>query len=344
MGHRQGRTFDHVFVSPLDVPWAVRRAMGRLKPSVLVLEYTELWPQLIDGAKRAGVALALHNGRFGLGRLWRYRLLFALTGNLLRLLDLLLMRDEAQGARAIKLGARPSAVLVTGNTKFDNLHRDPDVGLVKEILEQTGWPASGGPILVYGSTHEGEEQLLLQTFAALQKDMPALKLIIAPRYPERAERVEGLCSRLGLVALLRCGGTPVIQGRADVLVLNTVGELAACYALGTAIFVGGSFVPRGGQNILEPAALAKPVVFGPHMHNFADAVAVLAGRGGIQVRTPQGLYRVLLDLLSHPKICADLGAIAQAQVKAVRGAAERNACHLMQLVHAQTPPRGAADP
>jgi 3-deoxy-D-manno-octulosonic-acid transferase len=271
MAKRQGQTFDHVFVSPIDVPWAVGRAMARLKPSLLVLEYTELWPQLILGARKAGVKVALHNGRFGVGRLGRYRLLFAVTGNLLRHLNLLLMRDGDQSRRALALGARPETVMVTGNTKFDNLHLDPDPKLIEDLWQQTGWRKTD-PIWVCGSTHEGEEETLISTFVALCKDRPNLRLIIAPRYSERAERLQSLCSRHGLTWALRAPQARPSGTSRHVFLLNTVGELTACYALGTVVFVGGSFTQRGGQNILEPAALAKPVVFGPHMNNFADAL------------------------------------------------------------------------
>lgn len=327
-GHKD--LFDETFAAPLDVPWVTRRAVARLKPSLLVLEYTELWPQLLRAACRAQVPIALHNGRFGARSARRYRWLFALTGNLLSHLNLLLMRDDDEAARAIALGADAKRVLVTGNTKFDNLAIRPDTTCMASIAQQTGW-GDAHTVLVFGSTHDGEEEALLGVYVALKKAHPALRLIVAPRYAERAERVRHLCHRRGLATMMRHQEGPKPQEPADVLVLNTVGELTACYTLAKLVFVGGSFVPRGGQNILEPAAAGRPVLFGPYMHNFTDAVGVLVGRGGIQVASPAQLQRVMSDLLQHPRTCTALGEVARHQVQAVSGAASRNAALLAEL-------------
>lgn len=326
----QGPLFDAVLLSPLDTPWTVNRCMRQLRPDVVVLEYTELWPQLIAGARRAGAHVALHNGRFGLKRLWRYRLLFALTGNLLQQLDLLLMRDPAQVDAARALGAAQERVVCTGNTKFDGL-AGPSPTAAAEALRQAIGLQPQHPVLVCGSTHEGEEEQLLQTYVALRRKVPQLRLILAPRYANRSEALVKMCRQLGLSCGQRVPATAAATAP-QVFVLNTVGELKACYLLADVVFVGGSFTRRGGQNILEPAALGKPVVFGPHMGNFADAVAALAGRGGVQVQDTAQLQRVLGDLLSDTPMRLQLGRIAQAQVRAVGGAAVRNAELLLGLL------------
>jgi len=314
-------TFAAVTFAPWDVPGPVARTLRRINPRVLVLEYTELWPELIDSAHRRGVRLVLHNGRFSAERLSGYRWLFAVTGNLLQYFDLLLMRDEYEAERARRLGAPAERVVVTGNTKFDNLVVDVSEQRRAELARALAVP-SGCRLWVAGSTHEGEEELILDTYVRLRQKFPDLHLCIAPRYIERAGKVVGLASRRGLRARLR---TAAAADPAEVVVVDTIGELVACYSLADLVFVGGSFVTRGGQNILEPAACARPVLFGPHMENFTDAVQVLLGRGGLQVASPEQLGRVLEDLLGRESYRRELGEMARAQVTTMRGAARRNA-------------------
>ena len=310
---------DLVTFLPYDLPGACRRTLAALRPDVLVLEYTELWPQLIDAAFNAGVKLALTNGRLRPRNLRRYRILFGFVGNLLMKFDVLMMRADEEAERALLLGAPRDRVQVTGNTKFDALAisvpATPDeslrtaLGLGKERL----W--------VCGSTHEGEEGALLKVFAALRRAHPDLRLLIAPRYIERAGRVLALARALGLDARLRSQtGWP-----AQVIVLDTIGELVRVYQLATMVFVGGSFGRRGGQNILEPAACGKPVLFGPRMENFADSVQVLVGRGGLQVKDPVALLQLMRDLLARPDEILKLGELAREAVSSVRGASLRDA-------------------
>ena len=320
---------------PYDLPGACRRALAALKPDVLVLEYTELWPQLIHAAADAGVKVAMTNGRLSPGNVGRYRLLFRLVGNLLERFDLLLMRAEEEAERALVLGADPEVVHVTGNTKFDALAVSvpltEDAALRAALsLRPREEPATGGGqrLWVCGSTHEGEEGPLLEVFAALRKDAPDLRLLIAPRYIERAGRVLTLARSMGLQARLRSQ-----PGGADpVIVLDTIGELVRAYQLATIVFVGGSFGTRGGQNILEPAACGKPVLFGPRMENFKDSVGVLVGRGGLQVRDPAALLRLLRDLLARPGEIEKLGELAREAVSSVRGASARNARLIAELI------------
>ncbi len=323
----QGELFAAVVYAPLDLPGATRRALRALQPDVLVLEYTELWPNLIYAAQRCGVRLVLHNGRFSGARLRRYGWLFRAVGNLLAPLNLLLLRDEAEATRARALGADPARVQVTGNTKFDNLARDPASAKVAELRAAMALQADDWA-WVAGSTHEGEEDLLLEVLQQLRGEFPRLRLLLAPRYVERADKVVALARRRGFAAHLRSRAPQLAaearQGAA-VVVLDSLGELGAAYALAHLTFVGGSFSARGGQNILEPAACGKVVLFGPNMENFADSVQVLLGRGGLQVADAAQLRRVMAQLLRHPERCAELGQTGRRQVRAVRGAAARNA-------------------
>ena len=311
---------------PYDLPGACRRAIAAVRPDVLVLEYTELWPQLVEAASQAGVKLALTNGRLRPRNVPRYRLLFRLTGNLLQKFDVLMMRADDEAERALLLGAPPERVHVTGNTKFDALA--VSVPAAEDASLRRALALGGERLWVCGSTHEGEESGLLRTFSILQREHGDLRLLIAPRYIERAQRVLALSRSMGLRARLRSQA----GGAEPVIILDTIGELVRAYQLATVVFVGGSFGRRGGQNILEPAACGKPVLFGPRMENFQDSVQVLVGRGGLQVKDPIALLRLMRDLLARPDEIRKLGELAREAVSSVRGASARDARLIAELL------------
>jgi 3-deoxy-D-manno-octulosonic-acid transferase len=325
---------DVVVYAPYDLPGPTRRAMAGLRPDLLVLEYTEIWPNLIRAAKRAGVRIALTNGRFDPEKISRYRLFFGAIGNPLRRIDCFLMRSDEEAERALALGAAPDRVWVTGNTKFDALLLDGAAGREGDLRQEMGLDARQ-PVFMAGSTHEGEEEILLAVYLRLAKRHPGLQMVVAPRYVERVGKIMSLAVESGLSVRLRSGGAAA--GHAQVTILDTIGELAVAYRLATLVFVGGSFVTRGGQNVLEPAAQGCPVLFGPHMENFKDSVQVLQGRGGIQVATPEKLYKVADELLQRPDQVKELGTLARRSVGAIRGASARNVDHLLSML-----PRGRA--
>jgi 3-deoxy-D-manno-octulosonic-acid transferase len=327
---------DAVTFLPYDLPGAVRRTLNLLRPDVLVLEYTELWPQLIAGASRRGARLALTNGRIGPRNVGRYRLLFRLVGNLLGAFDLLLMRADDEAELALQLGAPAARMHVTGNTKFDALAVSIPEGPDERLREALALGRE--PLWVCGSTHEGEEGALLDVYARLQHDMPDLRLLIAPRYVERSGRIAALARERGLSAGLR-SQLPGPRARSQVIVLDTIGELVGAYTLASVVFVGGSFTARGGQNILEPAGCGKPVLFGPRMENFLDSVQVLVGRGGLQVSSAAALEQLLRDLLARPGEIEKLGQLAREAVSSVRGASARDARLIAELL---PPPEAAA--
>jgi 3-deoxy-D-manno-octulosonic-acid transferase len=319
---------DVVTFLPYDVPGIVGRTMKALKPDVLVLEYTEIWPNLIRAALRRGVRLAISNGRLAEGNVRNYRLLFLLTGNLLRRFDLLLMREEAERERALALGAPTDRVHVTGNTKFDALLLSLSTRANEELPRAFAQKPDDW-LWVAGSTHEGEEGILLDVFAQLRVDFPRLRLVVAPRYLERVQRIVALAESKGLEVTLRSAAQP---RHAPVIILDTIGELIAAYRLARIVFVGGSFTRRGGQNILEPAACGKAVLFGPHMENFHDSVQVLIGRGGIQVNDAAHLRTVTHDLLAQPEKLLELGELAKGAVSGVSGASVRDAALIAGLL------------
>ncbi|HEX9291311.1 MAG TPA: glycosyltransferase N-terminal domain-containing protein [Anaeromyxobacteraceae bacterium] len=332
---------DVVLYAPYDLPLATRRAVRRLAPDLLVLEYTEIWPNLIRAARSAGARIALTNGRFSPEKLSRYRAFFRAIGNPLQAIDLFLMRSDEEAERVLSLGAAPDRVWVTGNTKFDALLLEPDPGRADALRAEMGLDPAA-PVFMAGSTHEGEEELLLAVYKGLLARSPRLQLVIAPRYVERAGRIMALAAEGGLSVRLRSGGARA--GSAQVTVLDTIGELATAYRLATLVFVGGSFVRRGGQNVLEPAGQGRPVLFGPHMDNFKDSLQVLVGRGGIQVATPEQLHKVAQELLARPDKIAELGELARQAVSQIRGASGRNVDHMLRLLPRARPlDAGGAD-
>lgn len=338
MGKERIREADAITFVPWDLPGATRRAVAAIDPDLLVLEYAEIWPNLIRAAKRHGACVAVTNGRFSPGKLASYRLLFSLIGNPLQLIDLFLMREDDEAERALRLGAPLDRVWVTGNTKFDAL---APAGAPEpandELRKAFGFP-EGAPVFICGSTHEGEEGVLLGVFERLLAEHPELRMVVAPRYVERAGKVKALAQDAGLTVRLRTEkGAAAAPPR--VAVLDTIGELSMAYRLATLVFVGGSFTTRGGQNILEPAAQGKPVLFGPHMENFHDSVQVLVGRGGIQVNDADHLYRVAHELLARPEKMKEVGELARAAVSQIRGASARNVSLMARLLE---PKLGAA--
>ncbi len=327
MARAKIREADVVIYAPYDLPGATRRAVAALRPDLLVLEYTEIWPNLIRAARKAGVRIALTNGRFAPEKVSRYRTFFRVAGKPLRSITLFLMRSDEEAERALQLGAPPDRVWVTGNTKFDALVLDRPVGDDQALRAALSLDPSR-PVFIAGSTHEGEEELLVEVYRDLLADFPGLQMVVAPRYVERSGRIVSIAQAAGLTARLRSAGAAA--GPAQVVVMDTIGELAAAYRIATLAFVGGSFTRRGGQNILEPAGQGKPVLFGPHMESFKDSVQVLQGRGGIQVASPEQLRRVARDLLSRPDEILRLGAMAREAVGGLRGASARNVDHMLR--------------
>ena len=300
-----------------------------------MLEYTELWPNLIHAAHAAGARVVLTNGRFAPQRLSAYRVLSG-AGRKPAAASWTCFScgPTRRPSAALSLGAPLERVWVTGNTKFDGLDVAPS-GADDVLREALGLPL-GTRALIAGSTHEGEEELLLGVYRKLLRAHPDLKLVLAPRYIDRAGRVAALAEAAGFRVGRRSAGAAATRG-APVVVLDTIGELSRAYRLATLVFVGGSFTSRGGQNILEPAAQGKPVLFGPNMDNFSDSVQVLLGRGGIQVADAEHFEALVNDLSARPETCAQLGELAAQAVRQVSGASQRNVDLVARLLGAARP-------
>jgi 3-deoxy-D-manno-octulosonic-acid transferase len=328
---REAAGADGVFYAPFDFRRSVRRTLDRLRPALLVLVETEIWPNLIHEAKLRGARVAMVNGRISPRSFPRYQRVRALLSRVLAEVDLFLMQAEAHRSRLVAMGAPAQRVRVSGNLKYDSLAPPDPPPALRRALGQDG-PAPP-PLLVAGSTMDGEEEAVLAAFAAVRRGHPQARLVLAPRRPERFAAAAEQAAASGM-RVARRTALPADGWRdGDVLVLDTVGELAQVYALAAVVFVGGSLVPRGGHNVLEPAVAGKPIVVGPHMENFQEIAAAFLAEGAlVQVRDAAGLTGALVALFDDAARRAELGRRAREAVERDRGALERTVSALAALV------------
>jgi len=305
---------------PVDFGWAVESALDQLRPRIVLLTETEIWPNFIRACGARGIPVVLINGRISPRSYPRYRRVRRLFARVLQGIRLFCMQTPEDACRVLDLGAPVERVHVVGNLKFDlAVTGDPQDG--SAVRQMLGLPPSL-PILVAGSTHRGEEAPVLGAFQAVRRAIPDLTLLLAPRHPERLAEVEGLLARGGL-AWVRRSRLPASPA-APVILVDTMGELARLYAAGTVVYVGGSLVPIGGHNVLEPAAYARPVLFGPHMGNFAEMARFFLEQGaGIQVHDTDGLAAAILRLLQEPAAADRMGEAGRTIVDTHRGAGRR---------------------
>ena len=316
--------------APLDYPWAVARLIDHLQPGLYLFVETELWPNLLTRLAARGVPTVMLNGRISTRSFARQQwpVVRSIYRFILRRLSLCLMQSDRDAQRIISLGAEPQKVLRTGNIKFDQ----PPVSLERDRLAPlTGWISrqSHPPLLVAGSTHPGEEELLISTCEEIRKERP-LALILAPRHIERTEEVERMLMQRGIPFLRRTRLSTETAGPAGaskswVLLLDTRGELGAVYHYAAITFVGGTLAPVGGHNLLEPAAWGKPVLFGPHTDHCEEIAQVLeSAGGGIRVRTVDQMVQVCRRLLADPVELDRVGQQARSALHENQGALERS--------------------
>jgi 3-deoxy-D-manno-octulosonic-acid transferase len=315
---------DGVFYFPFDWAFTVRRTLALVNPRLFVMIETEIWPNLLRECKRRGVPTVLVNGRISYRSFPRYRLIRPFFRRVLSDVDRLCVQGDEAARRLTQLGADPSRIVVTGSLKFDSLDVTPKAGRGRERVLRFFRMSSNRPVLVAGSTARGEEDAIITVFNQLRRGGSDALLVLAARHPERFDEVERLCKAEGLSTLRRTELAIDSEPRADAVVLDTIGELAEVYRIATVVFVGGSLVPSGGHNILEPAAFGKPIVIGPYMENFSEIVeAFLANDAAVQVRSVRELTAAILSLMGDPVRRARLGAAARALVEANRGAKDK---------------------
>ncbi|MBI3548318.1 MAG: 3-deoxy-D-manno-octulosonic acid transferase [Elusimicrobia bacterium] len=318
-------------LAPIDFYPAVQAFLSRVRPSVLVLVETELWPLTIYLSLRRGVRLAIVNGRVSDRSFPRYRFLRPFLAPLLRHVSRAAVQTETDRERFLALGIEPEAVRATGNLKLDV----PPLGKAErndglKTLSTLGWDA--GPIWIAASTRPGEEEGVLEALAALRHDHPSLKLILAPRHVERASEVAYLLERAG-VPYARFSTLAGAASGTDCLLIDELGRLNSLFAVSTVAFVGGTLVPVGGHNLLEPALAGVPVLYGPHHETQAMSAEALQNTGGgIEVADARGLAREIYKLLKHADRRAAAGKAASEAAKSLSGAAARTLAFLSPLL------------
>lgn len=330
-----------VFYCPLDFTWAVRRAMRRVRPALLVLAELELWPNLIQAARRRGVAVAVVNGRLSEKSYRGYRGLRPFIRPLLSRIHLVAVQNECYADRFRDLGARPPTVHVTGSLKFDGAETERANPATLHLRELWGLTPSN-LVLLAGSTQAPEEEMVLNVFRRTLSDHPDARLIIVPRHPERFESVAHLLERSGLPwqrrsQLSELGSTmpaPLREGsRPRILLVDVVGELGAWWGTAHVGFVGGTMGERGGQNMIEPAGYGVATCFGPSTANFRDVVSLLLGReAAVVVRDEMELQAFLTRCTRDPDYRQELGRRAQQLVLEQQGATERTWQALLPLI------------
>jgi 3-deoxy-D-manno-octulosonic-acid transferase len=313
------------FYFPIDLPGCVRRSLDRIRPEMVIIAETEIWPNFLRECRRRNIPVIMINGRISDKSFGRYRWIRPWLKKVLANYTLLGMQSETDRQRMEALGAHPQKLAVLGNLKFDVSGSERAVD-----AELAGVLQSWSEIWIAASTMPEEEELVLAAFTQARKARPELKLVLAPRHPERCDAVEALIKGQGLKFLRRtCLPSPAAFGgrrlpEGEGLLLDTIGELAGIFEYASVVFMGGTLVPRGGHNILEPARYRKPVIFGPHMENFRDIARLfLDGRAAIQVRNTHELTDAVITILSDCALAEELGNAARRIVDQNTGATER---------------------
>ncbi len=307
----------HIIYAPFDLSWVVRKYIRQIQPVLYVLAETEIWPNLLLALFRRKIPVVLINGRISPKAYRRYHWVRFFLRPVVRPINQICAQSETDKERFIKLGADPEKVCVVGNLKFDVL------------LQAAKFPEDlrfnhGSSLLVAGSTHPGEEEILLEMFKALHPQFPSLQLVLAPRHPQRSAQVCELVSKENLqpVKFSETKNGSLAANR--VLVVDTIGNLHWLYSLAQVVFVGKSFRVGGGHNIIEPAFFGKPILVGPMMENFREILETfLRNQAVIQVKDENELLVSLRQLLSDPAAAAALGDRARAVVKNSQGATQK---------------------
>lgn len=336
-----------VFYFPLDWKWASCRYLRALQPSVVLLVETEIWPGFITAAESLSVPVLLVNGRISDASFRRYRRIRFFLKPLLSRIQHFCMQSRQDKQRILELGAPPDSVHQVGNLKYDyelpkNTQKEPLVERVR------GWLQSDDRDLLWicGSTRDGEEEILLETFSVLREEFPALRLLLAPRHPHRVARIGSLLEsrQLSYVKGSDLASCPVphsdgqsvpdpLEQRPEVVVLDTIGELPYLYQLADTVFVGGSLVPMGGHNLIEAAYFGKPILFGPHMENFREiSDSFLNAYAALQVRSGTELTSRIRELLKDPVSRKWLGRNARKVIRDNQGALQRTVGFVRQYL------------
>ncbi|MDQ7780702.1 MAG: 3-deoxy-D-manno-octulosonic acid transferase [Planctomycetota bacterium] len=339
---------------PFDFSGLVERALKTMRPGIIVLMEQELWPNMLEIAARRGIPVVILNGRMTARAFERYAYIRGLARTMFSRVALVCAIDAEHAERFVKCGMPPERVRVTGNMKYDALAAGlrtsgPEVATPASIEGAAAESAlkyrtmfgvkPSELVIVAGSTHAPEEEWVLAAYARLAERIANLRLLIAPRHIDRVPDIERMVKAAGYGVIRRSAAAGMTSPR-DVCLLDTVGELRSVYCAADVVFVGGSLIPHGGQNVLEPAVLGKPIVFGPSMFNFADAAALLVETGGaMQATCPEDLARALRVFVCDPDHARVAGAAGARAVSLRQGATARNIDAIFEIAAGGAPPR-----
>jgi 3-deoxy-D-manno-octulosonic-acid transferase len=321
---------SNVFYFPLDLGWATRPYLRALRPKLIVLVESEFWPNLLHMARRASVPVAVVNARVSDRSLPRYVRFRGLLRRVLRDISDFLAQSDEDARRLIQIGAPPERVSVGGNLKFEV--KAPARTAIADAFAAAVARDPFGPVIVAGSTLEGEEAILLECFRHVLDSYPTAVLVLAPRHPQRFDAVAALLegSGVGWDRRSSWSGPTLAAGR--VLLLDTIGELAGLYQYADIAFVGGSLVPRGGHNVLEAAQFGVPILVGPYTENFRDIISIFQRAGGLRVVTPGSLGSTMLALFANHDERTRLGRSARNVMQEQGGATQRTVDALLALL------------
>lgn len=342
MAHKLDLDLDGLMYFPFDFPVITERTLRAVGPDIVVMVETELWPNLLATAHSQGIPTAIVNARLSDNGYRKYRWARPLFAWTLDNVDRICAQSQQDAQRFISLGAAADRVIICGNSKFDENfpHLPPEEAA--KWRQDFGFPQAA-PVLIAASTHPGEDEIILRAFDHLHTDHPTLQLIIAPRHPHRGDEIERLITEHGYATYRR--SRHLVQSETDnfdpsvssaevrVVLLDTIGELSRVFSIGTVVFMGGSLVPRGGHNILQPLAQGKPVIFGPHMHNFRDITdIVLREEAAISVTGHRELVQAAEALLSSETERQLYQVKGPAVIEKYSGASQCITRHLAELL------------
>ena len=326
----------HIY-APIDFILSVTSALRQMKPDLLVCLETELWPNWLMIAHRMKIKTAIVNGRISGRAIKRYRMIRPLMKEVLGSMNAFSMIQEIDAQRIREIGAPPDKITVNGNAKYDLLLRQSDSRRPDPIRywRQIFGVKENEPVFLAGSTRHSEEEIILDAYQKVIRKAPNTLLILAPRHLERTRHIEKIIKARGLDCQLRtCLKNNGENRTAPVIILDTMGELQAIYSIATVVFCGGSLAPLGGQNILEPAVWAKPVLYGPNMEDFLDARNLLESTGGgIEVKDANDLAEKVLFFITRPDQAQKTGNSARRAVEMNQGAAQKHAEVITSLLH-----------
>lgn len=315
-----GDSVDHCY-APYDMPDSVVRFLNRVKPKILIIMETELWPNTIAACHKRNIPVLLANARLSEKSAAAYRRIAPLVRPMLAGLTTVAAQHKDDGARFTDLGLAETALSITGNIKFDLSLDNITRGKAQALL--TEWRGvSERPILLAASTHRGEDEIILQAFKKIKDRINNPLLVLVPRHPERFNQVAELCGATGFSVAKRSSGDS--PGNADILLGDTMGELMCFFGACDIAFVGGSLVPTGGHNMIEPAAWGVPVLSGPHLFNFSEASQLLLNGGAMQIcQSADQMAEQVVELIQNQAQRDEMGGAAQRIAEANRGALDR---------------------